>query len=222
MSITLSDLITICRQTYNSAVGDTFFSDAWMRSQVWTAECEFAIHGWVIENSLYTTSVAGTRVLAYPSNVLGIKELRYDYVKIRKVPLDQDPKASATEVTGTPEGYGIWDKEIFLFPTPANTGDRIEIRIYALPQQLTSATSPLNVPEEYQIQIKDYVLAQMAFKDLNIALGQVYLQKWEQSVERARQQKRKAERADKYTRVKDVYFGTDAPRWDEKGLFYGD
>jgi hypothetical protein len=222
MSLLLSDLLTICRQTYNSAEGDTFFSDAWMRAQVFSAECELAIAGWVIENSLYTTSVSGTRTLAYPDNVLGIKELKYDYKGLRKVRIDEDPKSSVTDVTGLPGSYGVWDKEIFLFPTPDVTGDRIEIRVYSLPQQLTSSVSPLNVPAEYQIQIKDYVLAQMAYKDLNMQLGQVYQSKWEQSVERSRAQKRKAERADKYAKVKDTYFGTDARIDSDRGLYYGE
>lgn len=219
MSLLLADLITICRQTYNSAEGDTFFSDAWMRSIIFSAECELAVHGWVIEKSLNTTSVAGDRILAYPNNVLGIKELKYDYKQLRKVPLDSDPKSSVTEPTGKPTSYGIWDKEIFLFPTPITTGDMLEIRVYTLPEVLSSAVSPLNVPVEYQIQLKDYVLAQMAFKDLNIALGSVYIQKWEQSVERARQQKRKSERSDKFARVRDTYFGSDSPRYDENGIY---
>ena len=218
MALLLSDLLTICRQTYNSAEGDTFFSDAWMRAQVFAGECELAISGWVIENSLNTTSVAGTRTLAYPTNVLGIKELRYNYLKLKKVSIDQDPKSSATEVTGTPDSYGIWDKEIFLFPTPAESAIRIEIRVFSLPQLLTVSTSPLNVPDEYQIQLKDYILSQMSYKDLNMPLGQVYQSKWEQSVERAKQQKRKAERADKFNRVKDTYFGSDGSV--EKGNFY--
>lgn len=219
MTLALADLLTICRQTYNSAVGDNFFSDDWMRAQVFSGECELAIAGWVIENSLYTYSVSGTRILAYPDNVLGIKELKYDYKGLRKVRIDEDPKSTVTDVTGRPGSYGIWDKEIFLFPTPDVTGDKIEIRIYALPQQLLTSVSPLNVPAEYQIQLKDYVLAQMAYKDLNMALGQVYQAKWEQSVERARAQKRKAERADKYAKVKDTYFGTDSKM---VGDFYGE
>jgi hypothetical protein len=220
MAITLSQLVTIIRSSYNSADGDPFFNDAWMQNQVFAAEMELAIAGYVIENSLQTTSVSGTRVLAYPSNVLGIKELRYNYLKLKKVPLDQDPKSSSTDVTGTPESYGIWDKEIYLFPTPAVSLDVIEIKVFSMPQMLITSTAALNVPDEYQIQIKDYVLAQMCFKDQNINLGNTYLQKWEQSVQRAREAKRRAERSDRYNRVRDVYFGTDTPRWDEKGIYY--
>jgi len=55
----------------------------------------------------------------------------------------------------------------------------------------------------------DYILAQMCFKDQNLALGQVYLQKWEQTVERCRQQRKRRLRGDKQMVVKDTYFGGD-------------
>jgi uncharacterized protein len=74
------------------------------------------------------------------------------------------------------------------------------------PDQLAAITDPLNVPDEYQIQLSDYVLAQMAFKDQNMVLGSVYMQTWKMAVEKARQQRRRRLRADKNACVRDVMF----------------
>jgi hypothetical protein len=205
MTLSVTNLIDHCKQAYN-AVGDSFFSDVWYYSMIWQAETELAIQGWVIETTLNTTSVTGTRELAWPSNCLGIREVKYDYKNLKKVSLDNDPITSVGGYSGTPNSYAVWENTIILFPTPSATGDAIQIRCYMSPDVISIPTAPLNVPDEYQIQLSYFVLSQMAFKDQNLSLGQIYLQKWEQVVERARQQRKRRLRADRNSRVKDVYF----------------
>ena len=210
MSMTLSTLTDFIRAAYNSAEGDTFFTSAWMIKQIWAAETQLANEGWVIENTYQTTSVNGTRSLAWPSNCLAIKEVRYKGTKLLKVDLENDPKNDDNNPTGTPASYTVWDKEIILFPTPDTDADTIQIRTYQAPSELSSSTDPLNVPDEYQICIADKVLAEMAIKDQNLSLANMYLSKWEQCVSKAKQNQRRQKRSDKQARTKDYYFGTDA------------
>jgi len=205
MAMTLGNLIDFCQQAYN-AVGDGFFTTPWYISMIWRAETELCIEGWVIEETLTNTSVSGTRELAWPSNVLGIKEVKYDYKNLAKVPLRDDPVTTSTGSTGTPRSYAIWNNTVILYPTPSATGDQIQLRCYMAPDQLAAITDPLNVPDEYQIQLSDYVLAQMAFKDQNMVLGSVYMQTWKMAVEKSRQQRRRRLRADKNACVRDVMF----------------
>lgn len=221
MSMTLSQIIAHCQQCYNSAIGDDFFPELWYITMIWRAESELAIQGWVMEETFTTTSVDGTSAIAFPSNTLAVREVRYDYQWLKKVTLKDDPRTTSTDIEGTPDSYAVWDNTIYLFPTPNTDGKTIQLRCYMAPDMLVAAADPLNVPDEYQIQITDYVLANMAFKDQNIALGAVYQQKWEQTVERARQQRRRRLRADKNMVVKDTYFGTDmaSPRG---ALSYGE
>jgi hypothetical protein len=208
--MTLSTLTDFIRAAYNSAEGDTFFTSAWMIKQIWAAETQLANEGWVIENTYQTTSVNGTRSLAWPSNCLAIKEVRYKGTKLLKVDLENDPKNDDNNPTGTPASYTVWDKEIILFPTPDTDADTIQIRTYQSPSELSATTDPLNVPSEYQICIADKVLAEMAIKDQNLALANMYLSKWEQCVAKAKQNQRRQKRSDKQGRTKDYYFGTDA------------
>ncbi len=210
MSMTLSTLTDFIRAAYNSAEGDTFFTSAWMIKQIWAAETQLANEGWVIENTYQTTSVIGTRSLAWPANCLAVKEVRYKGTKLLKVDLENDPKNDDNNPTGTPASYTVWDKEIILFPTPDTDSETIQIRTYQAPSELSAATDPLNVPDEYQICIADKVLAEMAIKDQNLSLANMYLSKWEQCVSKAKQNQRRQKRSDKQARTKDYYFGTDA------------
>jgi hypothetical protein len=210
MSMTLSSLTDFIRAAYNSAEGDTFFSSSWMITQIWAAETQLANEGWVIENTYSTTSAIGTRTLAWPTNCLAVKEVRYRGEKLLKVDLENDPKNDDNNPTARPTAYAVWDKEIILFPTPDTAGDTIQIRTYQAPSQLSAATDPLNVPDEYQIGIADKVIAEMAIKDQNISLGREYMSKWVQYVDKARQNQRRQKRSDKQARTKDYYFGSDS------------
>lgn len=209
MTMTIGQLIDHCQLAYNSAVNDDFFPNQWFITMIWRAETELAIQGWVIERTYTTTSTSGTREIAWPTNALAIKEVKYDYVPLKKVTLKDDPKSDVTDPSGTPTAYAVWENTIIMYPTPNVTSDVILVRAFMAPDQLSATTDSLNVPDEYQIQLVDYVLGQMALKDQNLQLAQVYLQKWEQTVERCRQQRRRRLRADKSMRVRDTYFGTD-------------
>lgn len=209
MSMTLSSLTDFIRAAYNSAEGDDFFTTSWMIKQIWAAETQLSNEGWVIEKTYSNVSVSGTRSLAWPTNCIGIKEVRYKGTKLLKVDLENDPKNDDNNPTGTPSSYAIWEKEIILFPTPITDGESIQIRTYQSPAELSNATDPLNVPDEYQICIADKVLAEMATKDQNLSLASAYQRKWEQCVEKAKQNQRRQKRADKQGRTKDYYFGSD-------------
>ncbi len=207
MAYTLTELSDIIRQRYN-AVGDPYFSDDFIRAAIFQAEATLAKEGWLIEDTFSTTSVANTRELAFPTNTLAVREVRYKNDALYKIPLKYDPKSGTSEPTGTPTDYGIWDSVIFLFPTPDTTADTILVRAFVYPQKLT-ATSALNLPAEYQIDVCDYVLAQMAIKDNNNQLYNAYMASWLDIVNKAIAHKAKMQRADRCAVVRDTYFGDD-------------
>jgi hypothetical protein len=207
--MTLSTLTDFIRAAYNSAANDDFFTDAWMIKQIWAAETQLSNEGWVIEKTYSTTSTSGTRTLAWPSNCIGVKEVRYKGTKLVKVDLENDPKNDNNNPTGIPTTYSVWEKEIILFPAPNVDGDTIQIRTYQSPAELSAASDPLNVPDEYQICIADKVLAEMATKDQNLGLAAAYNAKWMQCVEKAKQNQRRQKRSDRQARTKDYYFGSD-------------
>jgi len=210
MALTVSDIQERARSRYN-ATNDKFFSDQFLRDCIFEAQSELAKEGWVIENTLTTDSIANTREYAYPENTLSIKEVRYDYNKIYKVPLRNDPKSSTSDPTGTPRNYAIWDNVIVLYDTPDEDGKVIQIRVYSYPQDVTSNLATIEVPQEFREDLIQYCLAQMAMKDQNTALYDRFMNRWEQTIAKAKMQRKKRLRSDRPARVKDEYFGNDVP-----------
>lgn len=207
MSFTPTELNTIIRERYN-AVGDPYYSDAYILNAIFQAEATLAKEGWLIEDTFDTTSVALLREYAYPTNTLAVREVRYNNDPLVKIPMKCDPKGTTTAPTGTPSNYGIWDATIFLFPTPDTNGDTIKVRTFVYPAKL-SITSALNLPDEYQIDVVDYVLAQMALKDGNVQQYNAYTGAWLNTVAKAVKNKARLARSDRMAVVRDTYFGDD-------------
>jgi hypothetical protein len=210
MALTVSDLLERARDRYN-AVGDKFFGDALLRGFIFSAQDVLAKEGWVIEKTYTTTSTADTRTISWPSNTLAIKQVKYDYNDLFKRTLRADPKTSTSDPTGTPRGYAVWDEEIILYPTPDETGKVIQIRVYSYPQDVTTNSATIEVPQEYRDDLINFMLANMCLKDQRLSLHDRYEAKWLETVEKARQQRKRRLRADRPARVKDNYFGTDIP-----------
>ena len=207
MALTVSDLMERARQRYN-AVGDDFFSDQMLRDAIFDAQTDLAKEGYVIEKTFETTSVADQREYTYPENTLSIKEVRYDSDKLQKVSLRDDPKTSNDDPTGTPADYAIWDEVIYLYPTPDTTGDTIQIKCYAYPQDITSNTDNIEVPQEYREDIITYVNYLMAQKDQNFTLADRLLARWQDAIFKAQRQRQKRLRGDSFAQVTDVYFSS--------------
>jgi len=210
MTLSVTDIQTRARERYN-AVGDEFYSDQMLRDLIYDGQSILAKEGWVIEKTFSTPSVVDTREYAYPATTLAIKEIRYDYEKLGKRKLARDPKTSTSDPTGTPREYGLWDDTIILFPTPDTASDTIQIRTFAYPDDVTSNTDAIQVPEEFKEDLVVYLLMWMASKDQNLPLQDRYQRLWNEAVLRAKKQRRKRLRGDQNTRVSDTYFGTDSP-----------
>lgn len=219
MTLTVTNIQTRARERYN-AVGDDFFSDQMLRDLIFDAQQILAKEGWVIEKTFSTTSTSGTREYAYPATTLAVKEVRYDNEKLCKRKLADDPKTSTTDPTGTPTEYALWNNTIILYPTPDTTSDTIQIRTYAYPDDVTSNTDSIQVPEEYKEDLVCYLLMWMSSKDQNRALQQDYKALWDEAVFRAKKQRKKRLRGDQNTRVSDLYFGSDSPPNVEGSFYY--
>jgi len=206
MALTVNDLLTRARERYN-AVGDEFFSDQMLRDAIFDAQSDLCKSGWVLEKTLTTTSVADQREYTYPENTLGIKEIRYNSDKLWKTSLMKDPKTSTGNPKGTPCNYGLWDEVIYLYPTPSESGDTIQIRTYAYPQDITSNADSIEVPQEYREDLINYMNYIMAQKDQNFNLADRYKNEWDRAIQKAKEQRRRRLLGDSPPMVKDTYFG---------------
>lgn len=211
--MTPSELESAARNRYN-AIGDNFYSSLMIMDLIYQAEMELALEAFVIERKYTTTSTAGTRELVYPTNAFSIRKIEYKGEKIYPVSLEDDPKTSTTEVSGTPTGYAIWNEEIILFPTPDTTSDQIDVYTYNRPQAVTES-SVLEVPPEYHLQMIDFIISVMYGKDQNLNMAQYHRNLWEASIARIKRQQMKKKSGDQFAVVRDICDYSNGP-----GAFY--
>ena len=202
--MTPSELNTFIRERYN-AVGDSFFSDAFIYNGLFQAQQELALECEVIERTYVTTSVAGQREYSYPSTAQSIRRVEYKGVKLIPVDYIHDPKTSLTEPTGTPGNYAIWAQEVVLFPTPSVSDDQIKIFTFDRPSQV-SVTSVLDVPEKYHLSLTDFVIYIMYAKEQNDRMAQYHLRLWEAAKLRIRKERARALNSDQFAVVEDWNF----------------
>lgn len=201
--MTPDQIETAIRARYN-ADGDTFFSSALVWGIIDQAQLELAHETYLIESTYSTTSVSGTREYAFPTSTIAIRRVEYDGEKLFPVEIDDDPKTSTTEVTGTPATYSIWNNEIILYPTPSATGDTIQIYTYNEPQTITSGSTTLSVSSEYHMPIVDLALSIFYAKDGNLQLAEYHRQLWQAAVNRIKRERAKKKYQDQFAVVRDI------------------
>jgi hypothetical protein len=201
--MTPAELEAAARNRYN-AVDDPQFNSTMVLDLIYQAQMEMANECFVIEDTFQTTSTAGTREYAYPTNAIAIRRVEYNGKKLEPVSLEADPKSSTTAPQGTPGEYAIWENTLYLFPTPAVTSDVIKVFAYTAPQELSSSSTTLDVPVRYHLAIIDYILEAFAAKDSNPQMATYFRGKWEKSLGNIKRSQAKGKRGDQYAVVRDV------------------
>jgi len=179
--MTPSEIILAARQKYN-AVGDTNWSDSEICTLIYAGELELATEcAMAIENTYSTSTVAGTREYAFPTNAASIRRIEYAGKKLFPITFRDDDvltsQNEATTDTGTPEYYEIFDSTVYLRPIPDSVGT---LTMYANcePQSVTT-TSTLEIPSFTHGALIDFVVSEMAAKDLNFNMARHYMDKWQ-------------------------------------------
>lgn len=198
-------VIEYARQQYN-AVSDSFFASTEMYRLLWSAQMELAREAWVIERVYTTTTTASQQEYSYPTQTLAIKRITCDGIKLVQTTFREDDSLTlsnqTTTATGKPQYFCIWNETIYLRPVPDSTYT-LKIWSYNEPQEV-SATSTLEVPTRYHLDLADYLLWRMASKDQNERASERWRQNWEQRVLKAKGDRRRELRGDSFACVQDV------------------
>ena len=189
------------RQRYN-AEGDTFFGEAMIWDLIYQGQMIMAQEAFVIERKYTAVSVASTREYDFPTSAISVRRIEYDGKKMLPVTVDQDPKTSTTEVSGTPGEYAVWNNKLILYPTPSASGDTITIYTYNEPQPVT-ATSTLEIPTEYHLDLIEFALGSLSAKDGNGAMAKYFDERWFRCLERVKRTAAKKRRGDGLSVVRD-------------------
>lgn len=192
------------RQRYN-AVNDTFWSSAEILGYLTDACTAAASEGLLIEGlDTSITTVNGTQSYAFPTNVVAIKRMTWNDIRVDPIDMIEDdavtPFTTGVTDTGNPLYYWIWNSRIYLRPIPASA-QTLKLWVYKTPSDIT-ASSTLEVPTELQPELFNYVLREMTAKDKNYGAADRYDKAWEKSLLKIRSWARRRKRADGFTVVK--------------------
>ena len=197
--MTPTEIATMARQIYN-AVGDDFFSDELLYNFMFGAQLEAAQEAFCIENVYTADSVASQQQYSFPTNAIGIKNLKYsgrELDKISQQEFDSITYGQSTAPTGTPRAYWQWGSNIYLYPTPdTSTTGAIQIFTYDKPQAVT-VSSTLDLDSQFHIDVVNYIVAKMFAMDQNTAMSDRYQALWEQGKKRVCEWSKKKRRGDK-------------------------
>lgn len=204
--MTPTEIDDFARQQYNS-VGDTFWSEAELRSLMYQAQMELATKALVIEGAPDTSvpTVIGQRAYTLPSLVIAIKRIEYNGIKLDPIDFQEDDtltlSSANTTSTGTPLYYALWNNKVYLRPVP-DAVQTLTIYAYKEPTQTTTVTTELDVPTMYHLNIVDFLLKTMCAKDGNMVSAKYYEERWDKAVLEAIKWQRKRRRGDSFVTVK--------------------
>ena len=204
--MTPTQIEEFARQQYN-AVNDTFFTQDEILNWIYKAQMDFCKYTFMLRDVFTTTSVADQKEYSFPENTVSVKRLEYNDQKVTPIDFREADDVSnfnvAITITDTPTYYYQWGNSFFLVPTPSESSVEIKAWVYKRPQLVTN-TSTIEIPEEYHINLVDYVNWRMALKDENPAMAAEFRGQWENAMIEARKLERRKLRGDSFTSVKDI------------------
>jgi hypothetical protein len=202
--VTPDELNTYARQQYNAA-NDSFFADSELYKHQWFAQQVLAKEAKLIESTYTTPTVASQQEYTWPDAVIAIKRITWNGKALDRITFREDDiltgRNASTSATGEPRGYALFDRVIYLRPVPASVYT-LKLFTFDQPQEVSS-TSVIDVPEEFHLDLVNYLLWQMAAKDQNFEAARYYREQWTAAVERAKRWSRKRLTADGFNVVRD-------------------
>lgn len=203
--MTLAEIEAAARALYN-ATGDTNWSSAELATNLYMATLEMTSEcGLVIEKRFQSTTVAGTGEYAFPTYASSIKRVTYNGAKLKEIDMRTDDALTIenqlTTDTGVPVYYYVWERTINLRPLPS---DALTLEVFATcDEQSLSPSSTLETPAMFHGRLVEYVVAQMAAKDLNWQMYDRFMERWEKIHKpKITAQIRRAKRGDAFAIVK--------------------
>ncbi len=202
--MTPTEIETAARNRYNS-IGDSFFGQNEILDLLWDACLDLTRECNLIERVYTTSTVASQQEYSYPTSTISIKRITYEGKKLKPITMREDDAITglnqSTTSEGTPQYYYVWNETIYLRPLPSSVGT-LKIYTYNEPQQLTTSSS-LEIPTQFQMDLLDYIVSEMAAKDSNFTAAQYYANKWEQAKMNIKKWQRKRLRGDSFATVQD-------------------
>jgi hypothetical protein len=200
--MTPQEIIDAARRGYNANSSDSFFSDQQMFEWLYQASMELAKEGFLIEKVATATTTSGTQEYSYPTNAFAIKKLTYDGEPLEHITFRQDDLLTGGQqdstATGDPLAYVEFAQVIYLRPIPNSSTATLKIWSYNHPSGVPTATSTLDLPDEWHIHTTNFILREMCAKNKNYEGARYYGALWAKTVLDAVEFGRKKKRGDNF------------------------
>jgi hypothetical protein len=168
MSTLVSSLITQARARINET-STTFHTEANLIAYANESQKYVVRETKCLEGSSTSAVVSGTQDYALPSDLLQIRRITFDGIKlfpINFVDLDE-AELDETDITGAPANYFIWNDSIYLYPIPGSSdaGKYLKIFYYKAPVAITASTDAIETKPVYDDVIVAYMTYLALVKD---------------------------------------------------------
>jgi hypothetical protein len=159
------------------------------RIENWVNEGQFQIAREVDASEFYETDVItvkqGTFKYPLPENFLRVMDIYYPELVCRLKPLDllQFDMTSPAKFEGPPENYTLYGNELWVFPTPNNSTDTLELRyIKNAPALKAEGDVPL-LDKNYLHLLVDYAVTRAFEAEDDLEAAQAHKTRWKEDLD---------------------------------------
>ncbi len=202
--MTLAQIEEAARNKYNS-IGSSFYSSQEIYNLIYEAELNMAREGLVIEGTVTTPTVVNQQTYNYPSEVVAFKRITWNGIKLTPIDFRLDDQLtlnnSITDQTQDPQYYWTWNNQVYLRPVPSSVED-LTMYVIKKPAYVT-AGGTVEVPDLFHMDIVNFVVSEMAFKDKQADIAAAYYNRWIEGLKNVRKWSAEQKVTDAFKVVKD-------------------
>ena len=152
------------------------------------AQTDIAINNDLLQVSAYTATTAGTQKYTVPSNLLILRSVKWQGVKLQMVSMEEADaltlSTSPTSPAGVPTTYWQFARQIYLWPVPAANGTSDLVLYYTRqPVVITATTDTPELPLQYHNRLVEYCIAQAAELDDNLQQYAMKMSQFKQNID---------------------------------------
>lgn len=152
------------------------------------AQTDIAINNDLLQVSAYTATTAGTQKYTVPSNLLILRSVKWQGVKLQMVSMEEADaltlSTSSSSPTGVPTTYWQFARQIYLWPIPSTNGTSDLVLYYTRqPDALTATSDTPELPLQYHNRLVEYCIAQAAELDDNLQQYAMKMSQFKQNVD---------------------------------------
>lgn len=162
-------------------------------------------------DTIYATNTVqkGQRIYPFPTNARIIKRIEYSIsggqtVKLEPITQREDDALTLVNTgsltLGKPQFYTQFNSFMFLRPIPDNSNDSYLIYYFSEPA-IPTASSTLECPTLFHMDLVDYVVKEMYAKDKDPNMYMLFDAKWQKAIQKAKIWSSRRKRGDAYSIV---------------------